>query len=163
MVYPLRSPLISSKLCPFLILATWIVALAIPHTQYLFSKLFEFPEGLSCLLNWKEAFGESSSFENYLVSWCFIFIFIPFLLITILYITIYIKLKSHKIPGEQSANTGQQRPQREGSVLKMAIAIVLGFAVCWLPCAMLCFLVLFVSDILSCGFQYFAFVAYFIT
>ena len=27
-VYPLRSPLISSKLCPFFILATWIVAIA---------------------------------------------------------------------------------------------------------------------------------------
>ena len=28
-VFPLRSPLISSKLCPFFILATWIVAMAV--------------------------------------------------------------------------------------------------------------------------------------
>jgi len=40
-----------------------------------------------------------------------------------------------KIPGEQSANAGQQRQQRERNILKMAIAIVLGFAVCWLPLA----------------------------
>jgi len=46
-----------------------------------------------------------------------------------LYITIYIKLKSHKIPGEQSANAEQQRQQREGNVLKMAITIVLGVEV----------------------------------
>ena len=35
-VYPLRSPLISSKLCPFLVLATWIVAMAI-HSPHLFA------------------------------------------------------------------------------------------------------------------------------
>ena len=35
-VYPLRSPLISSKLCPFFILATWIVAMS-THSPYLFA------------------------------------------------------------------------------------------------------------------------------
>ena len=50
------------------------------------------------------------------------------MLIVLLYITIYIKLKSQKSPGEQSGNAGQQRQQRERNVLKMAIAIVLGFA-----------------------------------
>ena len=75
-VYPLRSPLISSKLCSFFILATWIVALAL-CSPYLFTlKLVEYPEGSSCLLRWKEAFGESSSYENYFVSWIVIFIFI---------------------------------------------------------------------------------------
>ena len=52
--------------------------------------------------------------------------FIPFVLIAILYITIYIKLKSQKIPGEHSINAGQQRQQRERNLLKMAIAIVVG-------------------------------------
>ena len=41
-VFPLRSPLISSKLCPFLILATWIIAMAV-QSPYLFAyKLFEY-------------------------------------------------------------------------------------------------------------------------
>ena len=161
-VYPLRSPLISSKLCPFFILAIWIVALAF-FSPYLFSKLFEHPRGLSCLLLWEEAFGESSFEENYLVSWFVIFSFIPLVLINILYITIYIKLKSHKIPGEQLANAGQQRQQREGNVLKMSIAIVLGFTVCMLPFAIFWPLVSFVSDIRSCGFRYFSFFAVFMS
>ena len=64
-VYPLRVPLISSKLCPFFILATWIVAMTI-NSPYLFAlKLVEYPEGFSCSLRWKEAFGESSFHENY--------------------------------------------------------------------------------------------------
>ena len=162
-VYPLHSPLISSKLCSFFIPATWIVALAL-FSPYLFSaKLVEYPGGFSCSLRWKEAFGESSSYENYLVSLSVIFIFIPLVLITMLYITIYIKLKSQKIPGEQSANAGQQRQQRERNVLKMAIAIVLGFAVCWLPFSISLLPSLFVSDIWSCGFRYYSDVALFMT
>ena len=158
-VYPLRSPLISSKLRPFFILATWIVALAI-NSPFLFAvKLVEYPGRLECTLHWKEAFGESSSFENYSVSSLVTFVFIPLLLIATLYITTYVKLKSQKIPGEQSANAGQQRQQRESNVLKMAIAIVLGFGVCMLPLAIFWLLLFFVSDIRSCGFEYFSFVA----
>ena len=66
------------------------------------------------------------------------------MLIAILYIIIYLKLRSQKIPGEQSA--GQQRQERERNVLKMAIAIVLGFAVCWLPLAIFWCIRLFTAD-----------------
>ena len=157
-VFPLRSPVISSKLCPFFILATWIIAMAV-FSPYLFAyKLVEYPGGLVCGLRWKEVFGESSSFEHYALSIWMIFILIPLVLIAILYIIIYIKLKSQKTPGEQSANAGQQRQQRERNVLKMAIAIVLGFAVSWLPFCIFWFHVYSVApDIWSCGFLNFGF------
>ena len=149
-VYPLRSPLISSKLCPFFILATWIVPMAI-HSPYLFAfKLVDYQGRLACRLRWNEVFGESSSFKNYFASLVVVFGFIPLVVIAILYITIYLKLKSHKIPGEQSVNAGQQRQQRELNVLKMAIAIVVGFAVCWLSFSIVLFLYYFTLN----GFHY---------
>ena len=160
--FPLRSPLISSKLCPFFILATWIIAMAVPSPHLFAIKLVEYPGGLVCGLRWKEVFGESSSFEHYRVS-ILTFTLIPLVLIAILYIIIYRKLKSQKTPGEQSANAGQQRQQRERNVLKMAIAIVLGFAVCWLPLCIFWFHFFLSPDICSCGFQYFAFFAFFMT
>ena len=129
-VFPLRSPLISSKLCPFFILATWIVAIAVNSTELFDLKLVEYPGELVCERHWNEVFGESSSPENYFMSYIVVFIFIPLVLIAILYIIIYLKLRTQKIPGEQSANAGQQRQRRERNVLKMAIAILLGFAVC---------------------------------
>ena len=159
-VFPLRSPLISPKLCPFFILATWIIAMAV-YSPYLFAfKLVEYPVGLVCTLRWKEVFGESSSYENYLFTHSEIFFLIPLVLIVILYIIIYIKLKSQKIPGEQSGHAAQQRQQRERNVLKMAIAIVLGFAACFLPYSIVLFLVFFDSDIWSCGLVYFLEVAF---
>ncbi|XP_078342672.1 neuropeptide SIFamide receptor-like [Oculina patagonica] len=159
-VFPLRSPVISSKLCPFFILATWIIAMAI-NSSYLFVfKLVEYPGGLLCVLQWNEVFGDSWSFENYFLTANFALIVIPLVLIAILYTIIYLKLKSQTIPGEQSTrNARQQRVQRERNVLKMAIAIVLGFAVCWLPLSIRWILFLFVPDMWYCGFQYFSFVA----
>ena len=160
-VYPLRSPLISSKLCPFFILATWIVAMAIQSPELVAVKLVEYPGGLVCSRHWNEAFGESWSIENYYVLILVIFFIIPLMLIAILYIIIYLKVKSQKIPGEELANFGQQRLQRKRNVLKMAFAIVLGFAVCWLPLIIFWFLFFFTSDIWSCGSQYFIIVAFF--
>jgi len=60
------------------------------------------------------------------------FVFIPFVVIAVLYIIIFLKLKSQRSPGEQSTNAGQQRQQRERNVLKMSIAIVVGlqYALC---------------------------------
>ena len=57
-----------------------------------------------------------------------------------------------KIPGEQLANAVQQRQQRERNVLKMAISVVLGFAVRWLPRAVL-FILHFTNSITlpNCG------------
>ena len=100
-VFPLRSPLISSKLCPFFILATWIVAIAVNSPELFVNKLVEHPEGLLCEYHWNEVFGESSSSENYVTSYVVVFMFIPLVLIAILYIIIYLKLKLQKIPGEQ--------------------------------------------------------------
>ena len=117
-VYPLRASLISSKLCPLYILATWIVA-SIVLSPYLFAlKFVENPGGLVCQWHWNEVLGESSTFENYFASVKGVIYFIPLVLIAILYTFIYLKLKSQKSPGEQSANVGQQRQQREQNVLK---------------------------------------------
>ena len=41
--------------------------------------------------------------------------------------------KTQAHPGEQSANTQQQRNRRKRSVLQMSIAIVTVFVLCWLP------------------------------
>ena len=158
-VFPLRSPLISSKLCPFFILATWIVAIAVNSPVLFVNKLVEYPEGLFCEQHWNEVSGESSSFENYIVSYIVVFTFIPLALIAILYIIIYLKLRSQKIPGEQSANAGQHRQQRERNVLKMSIAIVFGSAVCWLPHTILWFIRLYTDTIIwpNCGVSYFVY------
>ena len=132
-VFPLRSPLIRSKLCPFFILTTWIVAVAFNSPALFTYELVEDPEGTWCVLEWKKAFGVSSSFASFVLAYYSLFIYIPVLLLVILYSVIVIKLKTQAHPGEQSANTQQRRDRRNRNVLQMSIAIVSVFVFCWLP------------------------------
>ena len=120
--------------------------------------LAEYPGGLVCLWQWNEAFGETSSHANYMLAYLIVLVYIPLVLIALIYSVILLKLKSQKIPGEQSVNAREQRAKRERNVLTMSIAIVLVFTICWLPLTAYSLLVFFPMDstmISSCGFWYF--------
>ena len=81
-VFPFRSPLIRSKLCPFFILATWIVAVAF-SSPYLFAvKLVENSGRMQCDRNvgWKEGFGKFSSFSDFTIVIYILLFYIPVLL-----------------------------------------------------------------------------------
>ena len=144
-VVPLRSPLIRSKLCPFFILTTWIVALAFNSPDLFSYELVEYPEGTRCVPKWTKAFREPSSFASFIIAFYLLFIYIPVLLLVILYSIIVIKLKTQAHPGEQSANSQQQRNRRNRNVLQMSIAIVTVFVLCWLPYS-INFLILWYQD-----------------
>ena len=160
-VFPLRSPLISSRLCPFLILVTWIVAMAVSFPYLLTMKLVEYPDGLVCERKWIEAFGDSSSLKLYNVTVFTVSFYVPFVLIAILYIIICLRLKLQKKPGEPSINIERQRARRERNVLKMSVAIVFGFALCWFPYTIHWLLPThFRPENASCGFEYFTAIAF---
>ncbi|XP_022805340.1 neuropeptide SIFamide receptor-like [Stylophora pistillata] len=157
-VFPLRSPLISSKQYRFFILVIWIVAMAVYCPYLLALKAIEYLEGLKCVLDWNDAFGESFSPRGYFLGLAIVFIYVPLVLIAILYFAIALRIKSQKIPGEPSANARKQRLKRERNVLKMSVAVVLVFVVCWLPFSIRGVIHYFSSDsalISSCGFQYY--------
>ena len=149
-VFPLRSPVISLNLCPFFILGTWIVAILVSLPYFLVRKLTEYEKQLPCGLRWNEAFRDSSLPKNYFLPGYVVCLYVPAIMLTVLYSIIVIKLKSQKIPGEQSTNAEQQRAKRSRNVLKMAIAIVLVFVVCWIPVSICSLLVLFARDSLPC-------------
>lgn len=160
-VFPLSYRVNSSKVCLSLIIASWIVAIAIQLPYTLAFKLVKYPDRIVNRPLWSDVFG--ASFKNqYFVAFSVVFVFIPLVLITILYIIIYLKLKSQKFPGEKSqVKVGQQRERRERNVLRMAIAIVIGFAICWLSISISGTLFVFASHITtsSCGFTAFRFSA----
>ena len=152
-VFPLCSSIISPKLCPFFILVTCrIIAMAV-SSPFLFAfKLVEYADGKvrSCLALFIEFMENSSSYVNYLSSLIVVFIYVSIALLVMIFSVIVIKLKTQKIPGEQSNNAGQQRAKRNRNVLKMAIAIVLGFVLCWVPWSII--ILLFFARDLPCGY-----------
>ena len=162
-VFPLRSPLIRSKLCPFFILTTWIVAVAV-SSPYLFTyELVEYPEGNWCVSKWKKAFGESSSSASFPLAFFILFTYIPVLLLVILYSIIVIKLKTQAHPGEQSANSQQQRDRRNRNVIQLSIAIVTVFVLCWFPVSINALIILYQDTRFSCSFSIYARVTFFMS
>ena len=132
-VVPLRSPLISRKVCRCLIVGTWILAAAI-HSPLLFTfNLVENQEKKWCVNQWQVTFGEKISIGIYFLSASILFFYIPFVVLAILYSIILIKLKKQAHPGEKSASAEEQRTRRNRNVLKMTVAIVVAFFICWIP------------------------------
>ena len=149
-VFPQCAPLISSKKCQFVIPATWILAVTFLGPSW---KLVSHPDRPMCAEQRNNSFEVPSSYRNLVMAMDVLFLDAPLILICIIYLVIAFKIKSQKILIEQSANARGQRLQREQNVLKMSIAIMLGFAVCWLPYSIV---VLYPLDIkASCGIQYF--------
>ena len=161
-VFPLRPSLISSKQCRLFIPVIWVVAMAVSCPQLFTWKVVEYVEGLVCQRGLND---KSSWIKNYTLVTIIVFIYVPLVLIAILYFSIAVRIKSQKIPGEPSVNARQQRLKRERNALKMSVAIVFAFAVCWLPSCIIFFLFLFSSDsamMSSCAFQYPAHIAFFL-
>jgi len=162
-VFPLRSPLIGPKLCPFLILATWIFAITTQFPYYFVHKFVEYPEKLACEVRREELFDESSYYilQNYNIVLCILELYIPFALMTILYSIILCKLNIQRVPGVQSVNNENLRAKRQRNVLKMAIAIVSVFAISWLPLNISAFISNFLwndTSSPSCGILHYLFV-----
>ena len=130
-MFPLRSPVFSRRVpFPFVITATWIIALAFYLPFLIIAKVFEFNGGsIYC-----------SMFSGEITSWHiaapiihYIIIVITIVLLVILYSIIVIKLNLQARPGEQSNNAEQKRARRNRKVLRMACAIVLAYSLCYLP------------------------------
>ena len=114
--------------------------------------VLEYADGLECTPLW------SPYFKHYTVAMIAVGFYVPLVLITILYLTIALTIKSQKTAGEQSVSRRGQRLKREKIVLKISIAIVSAFTMGWLPLSIWWFVYFYSSDktvIWSCGFRYF--------
>ena len=163
--YPLRSPLFSPMQCLFFILATWLVAMLVNIPDLLAYRLVEYPTGqLYCEFQYTEAFGESSSEANYTLATNVVFIYIPIALLTILYSLVIIKIRTQIVPGVEAVNVQELRARRNTGVLRMAIAIVLGFVLCWVPLTVINLLLRFAwkSELPPCGISLISSISHFL-
>ena len=135
-VLPYRYPFMNTKQCTVFILITWIVAMAICSPYLVALNLVENAGKMACdrsKENWRDAFGKASSFADYLLSVYVVILYVPLALLIVLYSIILCTLKSRKIAGQRFVNAGNKREKMNRNVLKMAIAIVVGFVLCWTP------------------------------
>ena len=158
-VFPLRSTVISRKLFPFVITATWIIALAFYSPWLKSVKVVELKRRSICSVI--DTSDEIKSWQIAVFITDYIIIIITIVLLVILYSIIVIKLKQQARPGEQSNNAEKKRAERNRKVLRMACAIVLAFSLCCVPMLTIGFMSLFPKIMSSCGFPIFVDIAIF--
>ena len=161
--FPLRSAHISSRLCFFFILSSWIVAIAVCCPLFVSAKLVKHADKLVCQIKILE---QSHVAALYILAWYTMFYYIPVISLIIIYSIIVIKLKTQTFPGEQTVNAQQQRARRNRNVLKMAIAILLAFVLCCLPWSFVTLFLISAGDTVSrlhCGIFIFYDIAFFVS
>lgn len=149
-VFPLRVSLLTSKRCLLCIVSMWIVSMLVAIPHLLANTLREFNGKFVCLP--MMVFGDGISLANYYLGLATLFIYFPSVFLTIIYTTIFTKLKSQKIPGEGSTHSERRRSKQNRNVLRMAVAIVLTFILCELPGSIIVVLFLHKASSLNCAF-----------
>ena len=154
-VFPAKYIQIAVKKRRFLVLSTWILAMAI-HSPYLYTfRLDTFNGETFCVTNWEPAFNHESTHTGYYTALLVTVLIVPLVTVSILQTITLLKLKDDKMQPFRSSLANQRHKQRTKMLLKMSVVIVLAFALCWLPFIAFQFLLLyFPSSIPNCSFGF---------
>ena len=159
-VFPRKYRRFTAKDRRFLILCTWILAMAI-HSPYFYTFRLDTKNGEPfCITNWEPAFDHKSTHTHYYTALLVTVLIVPLITVCILQTITLLKLRDDKMGSLRTSGTASQRRKKRNKVLlKMSIVIVLTFALCWLPfIAFQLILLFFLSLISHCslGFKIFS-------
>ena len=157
-VFPSHYRRITVKKRRFLILCTWIVAMAI-HSPYFYTFRLETENGnVVCSTNWEPAFNHESTHTRYYTALLGTVLIVPLITVCILQTITLLKLRDDEMESFRTAIASKRHKKRNKMLLKMSVMIALAFALCWLPFIAFQFLLLFFpSSIPNCslGFRVF--------
>ena len=131
--FPLRAKMVTYRLRVNMIILSWVVSAAIHAPYFYIFKLFEFNSEVYCIASWEPAFEEPSTGKFYITFLCISVILIPFTLLAGIYtviVSILIRQRNHL---RDAVRGGIIRDKMNRNVLKMAVTIVVIFAICWAP------------------------------
>ncbi|XP_031552163.1 RYamide receptor-like [Actinia tenebrosa] len=132
-VLPLKR-IVTKQVFYVIIPVIWLVASGMAAPVFYAQKIIENSKGfLSCEEDWSPAFETRKASRVYSAMLFAIAYCVPFLAITIMYTMICRKLWMRKIPGERDAKSRKGIVESRKKVVKMLIAVVIAFVVCWLP------------------------------
>ena len=131
--FPLRAKMITYRLRVTLIILSWLIGAAIYAPYFYIFKLFEVNSEVYCFASWEPAFEEPATGKFYITFLCISVILIPFSVIAGIYtviVSILVRQRNHL---QGAVRGGIIRDKLNKNVLKMAVTIVVIFAICWAP------------------------------
>ena len=147
-VFPRKYRRITVKKRRFLILCTWILALAI-HSPYFYTFRLDLINGQTfCITNWEPAFNHETTHISYYTALLVTVLIVPLITVCILQAITLLKLRKDKIGSYRNSTASQRHKKRNKVILKMSVVIALAFALCWIPFIAFQFLLLFFSSLI---------------
>ena len=145
-VFPFRTPLITTRVLKVLIPIIWIVAMCI-HGPYFYTvRLVVQDNKWYCTFSWAPKFDERRTQKRYFVFLSIFLIFLPLCIILTLYTLIVRELKRRRVScNDTGAIDMRRRRQREdAAIMKRVLIIVFLFILCMIPITVSAFFLYFV-------------------
>ena len=161
-VHPVNARSITAKMRRLLIASVWIVAIAL-HSPYLYTmELVKYMENnvtvQVCQLKW--AVNNTAAFLRYNTFLFVTVLLIPLIVISILYPITMSYLRRDKLAAERSFRGKKRSRERNIKLLKLAVATVVSFIICWVPYVVIYFLELFAPGTLPACNRIFMVIGY---
>ena len=162
-MYPLKR-YVTFPIAYVMIAVVWVVGIIV-NSPILYAMKIVFNNETQksyCEEQWTPAFSENSSKDFTIVLFVTFYVF-PLLTMSVLYSFVVHNLWVRKVPGIQTPQNQLRAERSKRKVLKMLLAIVVIFALCWLPVYILQFIMFFGRERFPCGVPVtFSFVGYFL-
>lgn len=154
-VFPFRPPIITSKVCKFVIPIIWIVALGV-HGPYFYTvRLVKQDNNSYCTFSWATKLAERPTQERYFIFISIFLILLPLSVIFTLYVFIVLELKRRPPTKSGTSELRRQRQREDATIVKKILCIVFLFVLCITPITIAGLLYYFVWDWnIPCGMEH---------
>lgn len=128
----------------YLVVLCWVVASSYCSPYFYAFRLNSEEE--YCILRWDPAFDHQATHYGYTLTTVVLFIFIPFLLLTITYSVILVKIRQGMTFLGKTQLQRQKEEKNRKNITYLSLTLVVLFGVCWLPYFMVVFAYNFVYE-----------------
>ena len=146
-LFPLRPIFITNSVRNISIFLTWILAFGF-HAPYIYTwRLSVQGDKTLCIYSWAPLYNMDVIMKNYFLVLSFFLFILPMVTLTILYSIIIVRLRQRKVKVINSSSNQQKSwNNRTRNVFRTVIAVVVVFALSWLPFNIFVYLILFYWD-----------------
>ena len=142
--------IMTRRLSKIIILNTWLIPCLSSAPMIVANNVVEVKEKLYCVEQWPAPFDDDKASQDYTIILFVLFYMLPLVIISTLYSCVIYKIWHRKTPGNRSSLANRLYSRSRRKALKMFIAIVICFALCWLPYHVSFFLMSY-DDNFYCG------------
>ena len=131
-VFPFRSPVITTKNCKVIIPIIWVVAMGLHGMYFYTSQLTKSESKWYCTISWAPKFEEKTQ-VIYFTFLSVVIIFLPLCVILTLYTLILIELRKRKVSKNNALELRSRRRKEDTAIMKRILILVLLFILCITP------------------------------